>query len=146
MLRKQNIPFKILKLDPGNFHIYVTLKISNQYFNFLIDTGASQCVLDYHFEHLIRKDSTCEKKSYLEPGYSINTEIKEFGSGYISRVYHGSVKIEDLHVILIDLDYINNLYRKYSDVKINGLIGCDFLVKYDAIIDFKTKNVVLCNV
>ena len=140
---KIQIPFHIIELDPGNFHIYVTLNILNRDVNLLIDTGASQSVIDRECKDLVRSTSERLKKQFTDSGYSINSEIKEFGSGIIPEIFFHKKKIGDLNVILIDLNYINTLYRKYTDIKINGLLGCDFLVKFNAVINFTGKTVTL---
>lgn len=44
-----------------------------------------------------------------------------------------------LRVALVDFGHINNEYAKFSDKKIVGLIGCDFLYSRRAILDFKHK-------
>ena len=140
-----DIPVHVIELDPGSYHLYVTLHIGNQLFNFIIDTGASQSVLDYRHKLLLKKDKEQRALHTTESGFSINSEIIEYGKGTIPKVYSEKNKIKNLKVTLIDLNYINELYRKYTDVLIDGLLGCDFLLNYGAIIDINEKKITLCN-
>jgi hypothetical protein len=39
----------------------------------------------------------------------------------------------------MDMNHINELYQKVSDYKICGLLGSDFLLKYNAVIDYKRR-------
>jgi hypothetical protein len=52
----------------------------------------------------------------------------------------------DWTVVLIDLSHVNDLYRKFTDKRVAGLIGSDFLLKHKAIIDYKRRELVLRNI
>jgi hypothetical protein len=53
------------------------------------------------------------------------------------------MKVEKMKVALLDMNHINELYEKVSDIKIGGLLGSDFLLKNKAVVDYKKKRLVL---
>jgi hypothetical protein len=55
----------------------------------------------------------------------------------------GRLKIENYSCVLLDLSHVNALYQKYCDKSIAGLIGSDFLVQYQAIIDYGKRSMKL---
>jgi len=55
----------------------------------------------------------------------------------------GDLKCQDWTIALIDLTHVNNIYKKFTDKQVAGLIGSDFLFKFNAIIDYKKSELVL---
>jgi hypothetical protein len=55
----------------------------------------------------------------------------------------GGINFGPLKVALVDFNHINKEYAKFSDKKIVGLIGCDFLFSRKAILDFDQQKLKL---
>jgi hypothetical protein len=53
-------------------------------------------------------------------------------------LYLGEKIVDNFSVGLIDLSNLNILYSQYTDYKIAGLIGSDFLLNHNAIIDYES--------
>jgi hypothetical protein len=137
MIRKMkiDIPLRLVKLENENYHIVLEMKFSdNELQMWVIDTGASRTVFDINL-----------RKYYTEVDTPL-TEIESMGignirietkSGIIKEMKLGNAILYNFDVALIDLSQINKLYHQYTNEKISGLIGSDFLFRYNAIIDFK---------
>jgi len=55
----------------------------------------------------------------------------------------GKLKLKDFPVVLIDLEAINNLYRKVTGKEVHGLLGSDFLLEMNAVIDYSKASLIL---
>ena len=134
------IPVKIIELEPHNFHVIVqSLFSEGKPRNWVIDTGASKTVFDKNLENLFVLSN--ERDELHSAGINekpIATEI-----GFIKNFRFGKLKVQELKVALLDLSHINNLYEKSANIKICGLLGGDFLMKHQAIIDYKKRRLIL---
>ena len=139
--KKIEIPLKLVELENENYHILVEIRFSDDEPQMLvIDTGASKTVLDINLT------------KYYSEVHTPLTEIESMGigdlkietkSGAIKELKLGDVTLHDLNVALIDLSQLNILYHQFTNQKISGLIGSDFLVRYKANIDFKKLVLIL---
>jgi hypothetical protein len=133
-----NIPIEIIKLDDSSFHIMISVRINDSIdVNLIIDTGASKTV----FDTTTIGDFCDEVEAVEEHNSSGITElISEAKTANMPQIAFGSMKIQNYKCVLLDLSHINAVYKGYSDKKIAGLLGGDFLVKYKAVINYKQKT------
>ncbi len=139
--KRINLPVILLELDEGNFHILIESKIGDsETSHWVIDTGASKTVFDstLHDKYIISNDLLSEIESAGIGDSKIETKV-----GVIERLNIGEKIIVNFSVGLIDLSNLNMLYRQYTNFKISGLIGSDFLQKYKAIIDYERLTISL---
>jgi len=123
---------------PG-YHLFVKLKIRGKSMQMIIDTGASKTVFD---SNLLEK--------YIEPMASeqviqssgVNAEI-DIKLGRVRKLKIGSLKLKNYICGLTDLSHVNSFYKQITGRTIAGLLGSDFLLKYNAIIDYKKKKLIL---
>jgi predicted aspartyl protease len=103
--------------------------------HFIVDTGASNTVIAQHFYD--------EYLTHLTPS---RDEGGIGASGHMSlKVIHPTIKISmvdysDLHVGIIDMSAINKVYAEHNAMPIDGMLGCDILMKGRYVIDFLNKN------
>jgi len=132
----KEIPFLIVELEPNTFHPLVKAEfdLQDEYW-WVIDSGASKSVMDINFSALYTSED-------LDPimATGIGKEMVSTASGIIPSFNLGEINFGQLKVALVDFMHINEEYAKFSDKKIIGLIGCDFLCHHEAIIDFKKKT------
>ena len=100
----------------------------------VIDSGASKSVLDVTFTELYLSE---DKEPVMATG--LGKDVVTTSSGTIFSLKLGGYSFGPLKVALVDFLHINEEYSKFSDKKIIGLIGCDFLFAHNAIMDFKRK-------
>lgn len=133
------ISFEIVELEANTFHPLVKAEFPGlEEHWWVIDTGASKSVFDVLLSDYWISD---EGDSVMATG--LGKEVVETNSGSISEFKIGGFKFGPLKVALVDFDHINNEYAKFSDKKIVGLIGCDFLYSRKAILDFDQQKIML---
>lgn len=133
------ISFEIVELEANTFHPLVKAEFPGlEEHWWVIDTGASKSVFDVLLNDYWISD---EGDSVMATG--LGKEVVETNSGSISEFKIGGFNFGPLKVALVDFAHINNEYAKFSDKKIVGLIGCDFLYSRKAILDFEQTKIVL---
>jgi len=134
------LDLQIVELEADNYHIMLEGEFHDRKkCMWIVDTGASKTVLDKNLEdyyQLIDPDGTDEFQSA-----GINEGMVDTLVGITGHIRFGKLLIENLKVALIDLSHINDIYSKYSEHKIAGLIGGDILKKYGAVINYKKGKI-----
>ncbi|NOU61144.1 retropepsin-like aspartic protease [Marinifilum caeruleilacunae] len=131
------IPIEIVELEDNSFHLLIECDInSGQKGEMVIDTGASKTVLDKNFvdDYQKAEQEESEIKSRGLGEGSIDTEMAKIDSFQI-----GDLFINDFSCALIDLSGINEMYRQYCNREICGLLGSDFLLQHNGIIDYRRR-------
>jgi len=134
------IPIQIIELEENNYHIHITsVFYDGKIGNWIIDTGASKTVFDKNkADYYNNSDETEELHSA-----GVGEKPLETSLAFLKPLEIGKLKIENMKVALLDLERINELYSKTTNIEICGLLGGDFLVKYKAVIDYRKSTLVL---
>lgn len=135
----QEIRFEIVELEANTYHPLIKAEFTGlEEYWWVIDTGASKSVFDSSLtEHFLAN----EDESVMATG--LGKEVVETNSGTITELKLGGLSFGPLKVALVDFEHINNEYAKFSDKKIAGLIGCDFLYSRKAVLDFEQAKITL---
>jgi len=135
----QEFNLEIVELESGTYHPLVKAEFEGLGEHWwVIDSGASKSVFDVSLtNHYIAGSDD----SVMATG--LGKEVVETNSGTIAELIIGGVNFGPLKVALVDFNHINNEYAKFSDKKIVGLIGCDFLFSRKAILDFEQQKLLL---
>lgn len=141
--KKYIIPIEQLELEEDNYHLLIQSHFNNGFFGkWIIDTGASKTVFDI------------KHKNHFKIIESKHTEIKSAGIGEgnietfianLPEITFGDLKLYNWLVAVIDLQHINQLYQQFTGETIVGLLGSDFLVQHQAILDIKKLSLTLFN-
>ena len=135
------IPLEIVELDNNSFHLFIEGYVNGQVCHLIIDTGASKTVFALnHIQHIL-EESPISQPDIQSAGISASS--MDSHSGIISHFRIRNFSISEMEIILIDLSSIDELYQKFSDKSIWGLIGSDFLLKYRAKLDYGSKTLTL---
>jgi len=127
------ICFEIVELEANTYHPLVKAEFTGLDEHWwIIDSGASKSVFDMS---LIGYFDADECQSVMATG--LGKEVVETNSGIIPEFKIGGFNFGPLKVALVNFQHINDEYAKFSDKKIVGLIGCDFLYSQRAILDFE---------
>ena len=138
---RYKLPIELIELEDDNYHLLVSSVFADGRKGcWLIDTGASKSIFD----------KTRESDYTLLEGLSEDLHSAGIGDDPIkSEVANlnpfsfSGMKIENMKVAVLDLTHINQLYAASTDVEICGLLGGDFLVRYQAVIDYNKKQLLL---
>jgi len=131
------ITFEVVELEEQAYHILVEAEfdsLENGWW--IIDTGASRSVFDQTMSELYVQEN---RDSVLATG--LGQEMVETGSGSISDLVLDGVSWGLLRVALVDFHHINAEYSKFTNKKIVGLLGADFLLAKSAVLDFKQQKI-----
>ena len=131
------IPFKILDIGGEGFHLLLKLNLNKKVAQVIIDTGASKTVFDKIRIEKFVKEKKFEKHDALSSGLGTNTMQSEQVT--IKKVKIGELEIENYKTILLDLSHVNQSYEQVGLKPVDGVLGSDILLKYNAIIDYEKK-------
>ncbi|MBN1767860.1 MAG: clan AA aspartic protease [Prolixibacteraceae bacterium] len=139
--RKYTVPIQLIELENENYHILIEGFLKNgKSLQWVIDTGASKTVFDANLAE------------HFDPDELEATEIQSAGigeghvetqTGILHEIYFGQMSLSDWPVAIINLGHINKIYSQFTDIEIAGLLGSDFLLKHQCIIDFKNLQITL---
>lgn len=117
--------------------LYINKKVAN----IIIDTGASKTVLDKKRIGKFVTDKTFEKHDSLSSGLGTNTMESELALIKILTI--GKLEIENYKTVLLDLSHVNESYGQIGLKAVDGVLGSDILLKYNAVIDYEKKTLKL---
>ena len=133
------LPLKLVALEEDNYHLIVEGTFPDEEKAcWIVDTGASKTVFDSTLEKYYTPAEAKSDEEFHSAGISVGHI--ETSLGCISFCL-GEIEIEELTVALIDLNHVNEIYNKYSDIKVVGLLGSDILKKYGCLIDYRSEKI-----
>lgn len=133
------IKFKKIKIDTG-YHLLIKLKINDQEAVFVIDTGASNTVMDLEASKRFISKEKIKQEGKLSSGLGTN----KMSSALSKKQFLEIGKLKFKHpLVILDLHHINSSYQSLGYNSIDGVLGCDILVKFNAVINIKTKELIL---
>ena len=128
------IKLKKIKIQKG-LHIGINAIVNEHKVFLLLDTGASQSVFDLNSIKKLIPKNEIKKQSAMSTGLGTNT--MESNATKIASLEIGNIILKNKKFMLLDLSHINETYNSLKKKHITGVIGGDFLEKYNAIIDYK---------
>ncbi len=131
------IPLKIISIQERGFHALLKIKINGKSARMVLDTGASQTVLDKNRVHRFVDEKKFEKNEALSTG--LGTNSMESHIVHIRKIQLGELLIKDSTLILLDLAIVNSSYEQIGMKPVDGIVGSDILVHHRAVIDFQKK-------
>jgi hypothetical protein len=134
---KTIIPFKVLDIAGEGFHLLIKILINKKVAKVIIDTGASKTVFDKKRIKKYVDKKTVEKHDSLSTGLGTNTMTSELVS--VKKIKIGELEIVNYKTILLDLSHVNHSYEQIKLNPIDGVLGSDLLLKYNAVIDYDKK-------
>ncbi len=139
--KQYKISFKVCELEGGGAHILVKTIVNKCKSYLLIDTGASNSIFDINNQIFVDNEYDIEGDVNQASGF--NSEIQNIKLGNIENLSIGYFRVKNLQTLFTSLEHVNSLYQKMKLPKILGIIGSDFLIKYNAIINFEEKYILL---
>lgn len=131
------ISFKVISIQERGFHVLLKIKINGKSAHMVLDTGASQTVLDKNRVHRFVDEKEFEKNEALSTG--LGTNSMESHIVHIRKMQLGDLIIKDSSFILLDLSIVNTSYKQIGMKPLDGIIGSDVLMMHKAVIDFQKK-------
>ncbi len=132
-----HVPIQVIPLQPDGCHLMITGEINDLKANILLDTGASQTIMDVNrVSHYLDNPVI---KAFEKPLMSVgNDKIKSWTTS-LSELNIGTSKVVNWPVVLVDLKPINASYAIYDLPRIDMVLGGDLLMIMEAVIDYQNK-------
>ncbi len=134
------ITFKTIELDSNSFHPILTGQVGDKELTLILDTGASRTVLG---KHITEGYPNVQNEISEAFAAGVNAQTMEVEPIEIPELTIGNCNFSNMLVFSTNLNGISDLYKKMAGISIDGLIGCDFMVKYKATINFKMRKIIL---
>jgi len=126
------IPIRITAIG----HLEIDVNIDGIKTSFLVDTGASNTVIDIGFA----EDNLMEFTSINEKGGGVGTSQMILFHKQIKLFKINDFKISSFDLYATDFQHVkDSLAKKGITEPCNGVIGADILIRYDAVIDYKKQ-------
>jgi hypothetical protein len=109
--------------------------------NVLIDTGASQTVMDRNRVGLFSTETEFESTGQLSKG--LGTEGMETFHFTLSQFILGDLVLEPMQVTLLDLGHVNGSYEQLGLAPIDMVLGGDVLKDCTAVLDYGRAQMLL---
>jgi hypothetical protein len=139
-MKKKDVEIKleIKDIQKNGYHVFLNAKIEGKKARMILDTGASKTVLSLHFleENNLFDD---DLKTSKDEAIGIGAEPLETYIYEINNFTLGKTTISSFETVVLDLKHINNSYQQFEMKTIDGILGGDFLNKYEAVISYKKK-------
>ena len=141
MRRTFHIPLSIVELEPDNYHLICRGKVNGHPLRLIIDTGASHSCFDTQFITSIQQDAEMTEND----GLSVSIGSDDFTSHItvLKQFKLGQFELKDYQVVLLDLIHVNQAYLTLKLPTIQGIIGSDFLHRYEAVINYQTLTLTI---
>lgn len=139
---KTIIPIEIAPIKKDGFHCFVNLKINDGIaVRMVLDTGASRTVFDYK---LIKELALLnELRPDKDKATGIGTNSMKGYNLIIKRFTLGKLIYKNYKAGILDLDHVNKAYKQINMPKVEGILGSDLFLHYQAIINYKDKTLYL---
>ena len=132
------IKLNLLELEPENYHIFARGKWKGIQINIIIDTGASHTCLDIDFFKSCEPDTPAIANQGTNVG--IGTDQFETHLALITGFKISRFHVHDFQAVLLSLKHINQAYQAARIPEVQCILGSDFFVSYNAIIDFSNQT------
>jgi hypothetical protein len=136
-----SIPLNIIDLHGDGFHPVLDIVIFNKPFKVVLDTGASRTAFDRELLIQANEEADIIASERLSTGLGTNT--MESATAVIENIWIGDMMIPEMEVAVLDLSTINVAYRELGHPEVLGVLGSDVLMKYNAVVDFGKKRLLL---
>lgn len=130
------MPLKKVKLRcNATQHLWCKAQINGKKARLLIDTGASNSCLNW--ECLENFNVETEGDAFEASG-ATEGKISAIQSKPCS-LRLGKIQLSDFSFMILDMEHINTSLLHHGAKPIDGIIGADFLLQYNVVIDYGLK-------
>jgi len=138
---KSVLPLEIFPIENDGYHIKVAVMVNGKSASLILDTGASRTVFDETRIVEFVDDKHVEEHDRLSSGLGTNTMTSK--KVLLEKLNLGEIEIADYDATILDLMHVNQSYEKLDLTPVDGILGGDILNDYNAVIDYKKKELVL---
>lgn len=138
---KITLPIDACEIERKNYHLFIELIIDNKPCRLLIDTGASKTVFDK--ERVLQFVKEKRIKKHESKSIGLGAEAMETQAATLKHIQISKALLSKWKVAILPIAHVNETYQQLGIPTIDGVLGSDFLMKYDTIISFKKRKLTL---
>lgn len=132
------IKLRITRLEENSYHVFLFVQVEHVACRFLLDTGASQTVIDRQVA--IEQFGKRRVKTIQKETAGLHSVVSETSMITIKKLQIGQCVIKNHLFAAVDLTHVNNTYKKLRKPRIDGILGSDILLEIKAVIDYGKKT------
>ncbi len=129
------IPLEVANVELG-YHLMLQAKIGRKKVRMLVDTGASMTVFDKGRLQTILNQENDDFKKIEQLSTGLGTNSMEGAMAMLPSLHFGTLKIRNFSTVVLDISHVNESYQLLGFKSIDGVLGSDILMKYQAEISF----------
>lgn len=134
----KSIRFRVIDFDEDGYHWLVECSVNNADYWLVVDTGATRTVID---QSVLGEIEVKSHPQGLVIGFGSQTN--SIDTATLSSVWIGGIEFTNLEVAVADLSNLIELYSQMANVKLAGILGCDFLMRNATSINIHRKRIYL---
>ena len=138
---KSHVFLYMVPLQEDSYHVFLDAKVNDKKIRLLLDTGASRTVLDKNYIMALDGDLNIEMNPEMATGLG-SSQVENYMCE-LDSLELGDLRIENWQIGLLDLSHVNQSYANVGINGIEGVLGSDILIYYNAVINYKKKSLVL---
>ncbi len=127
-----------IRIAPKSRHIVTKVTINNKVARFIIDTGASASCIN---EQLIDEFQLVAERMNQEIGTASGSLIPQVAHN--NKLELGEWCFHKASILTMDMTFINNALKSEGMKSVHGLLGADYLIAANAIIDYGKEQIYL---
>ncbi len=131
---RHKIRLQIVEIEAKNVHLFVEIKVGDKPCRMLVDTGASKTVFDA--KHVLKYVKETKIKQHESKSVGLGVSEMETKVVKLKKLQIGQLTIKQLEVAILDLAHVNATYKGIKLPEIDGVMGGDLLMKYQAVIHY----------
>lgn len=134
----KSIKFRVIDFADDGYHWLVKFTVNNADYWLVVDTGATRTVID---QSALGDVEVRNHPQGLVIGFGSQTN--SIDTATLSSVWIGGIEFTNFEVAVADLSNLIELYSQMADVKLAGILGCDFLMRNATSISIHRKRIYL---
>lgn len=135
-----SIPFEVREIETASFHPIVQAQVAGSTIYMILDTGASRTVVNRELLEELPRMNQPHQEAFAA---GINAQQLKVEQVQIPTIQIGDYTFTEMVVFATDLQAVSDLYEQMAGIRIDGLLGCDFLENHKAVVDFKKRSILL---
>lgn len=134
----RSIKFRVIDFANDGYHWLVKCKVNNAEYWLVVDTGATRTIID---QSVLGEIEVKRHPRGLVIGFGSQTN--SIDTATLNSIWIDGIEFTKLEVAVADLSNLIELYSQMANVKLAGILGCDFLMRNATSINIHRKRIYL---
>lgn len=118
----------------GGIHVFLPVLLNGKRCRFLLDTGASRTVVDYHY--FLKHFGKRGLKELEQATTGLHSTQNKTVMAKVKEMQLGGLLVKGYTAAAVDLGHVNATYRYLKIKPIHGILGSDLMADFGALISY----------